>query len=74
MLGVDGTGSLFVYASVVHRSVLRGLTNSLKKSEKAAYAQGNTLKDHQKNHQTTAQDRFKRLQESLAAWKWNIKK
>ena len=40
-------------------------------SEKAANVQRKTLKDLQKAWRTVAQDRFKRLQESLAAWKEN---
>ena len=38
-------------------------------SEKAANVQRETLKDLQKAWRTIAQDHFKRLQESLSAWK-----
>jgi len=43
-------------------------------SEKAANVQRKTLKQLQKAWRTVAQDHFKRLQESLAAWKKNINK
>jgi len=42
-------------------------------SEKATNVQRKTLKDLQKTWRTIAQDRFKRLQESLTAWKENLK-
>ena len=41
-------------------------------SEKAADVQRKTMKDLQKSWRTIAQDHFKRLQQSLAAWKQNI--
>ena len=37
-------------------------------------SQDKTLKDLQKVWRAIAKDHFKRLQESLAAWKQNIKK
>ena len=43
-------------------------------SEKAANVQIKTLKDPQKAWKTIAQDHFKRLQQSLGAWKENMKK
>jgi len=43
-------------------------------SSKAANVQIKTLKDLQKAWRTIAQDHFKRLEESLRAWKENIKK
>ena len=60
---------------MIHRSELSGLIKKkgtrtgLKMSEKAANAQIKTLKDIQKALRTVAQDHFKRLKESLAAWK-----
>ena len=41
-------------------------------SEKAENVQRKTLKDIQKAWRTIAQDHFKRLQQSLAAWKENV--
>jgi len=43
-------------------------------SEKAANVSGKTLKHLQKTWRTINLDHFKRLKESLAAWKENIKK
>ena len=41
--------------------------------KKAANVQRKTLEDLQKAWRTIAQDHFKRLQKSLAAWRQNIK-
>jgi len=61
---------------MIHMSVLRGFfsENGLEVSKKAANVQRKTLKDLEKAWRTITQDHFKRLQESLAAWKQNILK
>jgi len=66
-------------SSVLHlSSILWHSTHQIicqvKMSEKAANVQRNTLKDLQKAWRTTAQDHLKRLQESRAPLKQNIKK
>jgi len=63
---------------MVHSSELSGLTNKKNKhiTQKMAWYKNwtenegkKTLKDLQKAWKTIAQDHFKRIQESLAAWK-----
>jgi len=46
---------------------------NMSKKKKAANVQRKTVKDLQKGWRTIAEDHFRRLNESLAAWKQNIK-